>query len=1349
MDQWYFERQGKRFGPCSQEKLQQLLAAGQIGADNLVWRNGMPSWVPARTLPELSAAPAPAAAAKSPAPPTPAVAAKSPAPPTPAPATKTPAPIQPTAPAPMSPAAPVESASEPVAAATRSTRPRGSGGLLGLLHRLLPKPLLFGLYGALGALLGLLLLGELLYWLVRPPELKPEVKLAVAEQLIAYPGGENTLAVKIARSGFRGHVTVGVPDAPRGIQISTVSLADGETDALLTVRVTPNSETRVHYLKVEAAADNAEPASVGFNLKVQEPPPRLLAAVSPAVTVYAGDKNRFQVLLSRDRFKGPVRVEVLDLPPGIVIPLVTVAEGKPEAVLDVIAAKNAAVKEYRLPIEAHALSDHTIRVTDTLWLNVEPPPGKLQLAVAPRVTVFPADKNRFTVRVARQDFKAPVHVEVEGLPAGVRIAGAVIPAEKAEVELEVIADGTALLGTHSARLRAKAETAEKIIASLPLQLVVAAPPPTLQLAVAPKVSVYPGGKTRFGVRIARERFNAPVRIELRDPSRLLTAAPIIIPGGATEGEIELTATPATLRGPLPRQLTPAVIASDTTGKASSPAEAVPVQVLAPPSDLELTVSPTVEAYQGGKFRFAVKVARAGFIGPVQLHFEGLPEGIALPVGVYAPKGAATLNLPANLKDLPLEGRAALRTAPGKYNVKLTGIGPKAPDGKTPTKETTFTLEVKTLPPSKRPPPIDVVFVLDVTNSMDPQIKGIRDGIGKFLKEMKNNELDARVGMVAFRDILYFDADPMTILKFKGGDLFTRDAAAFSTEVGKLKAVGGGDLPESSMEALTTAAKHPFRSGALRVLLLITDERPQTRGNSMPLASALKLLKDRKIDQIHLIVNPAHRPIYEKLHAVAKGGYFDLQKASKVGPGSEGFTSLLPVLSQGIADTIEAAGPAAPRAADPPTPPPPPPPPAGLASEKPPPPRAATPPAPPKVPVPPPPVAGIAAAPRVAAPQPPTTASPTPPRADESGLQGLQSTLVIPQEYRLQLLGAIALWSAALAAGIGLALVAGQRLYLQRGLPRFGASFKALLAGGIAGLIGGAAGQWFFQSTAAPADSTVLALVWEATSRVLAWGLLGGLLGLGMSVFVPNLRRLGGFLGGAAGGLLGALGFVALSALSGPAPARWAGAALLGFCIGMMIALAEKVFRRYWLEVRFGEREIRTYTLGPVPLAVGADEASATVCVRDAPPRALGYYVRGGRVVCEDYTLGTTADAPPGDTRPLGNAKLTVRSDVNAKPTGMNLRLMQVRSVSLLEGMPLTADDLAGLEPQGSDGVVALVSRRPGDPNALLLRNRSKQPWVVKDAAGERTVEPGLSVELSGRCEINFGQVQGKLDISAG
>src|SRR5205085_1128350 len=167
--------------------------------------------------------------------------------------------------------------------------------------------------------------------------------------------------------------------------------------------------------------------------------------------------------------------------------------------------------------------------------------------------------------------------------------------------------------------------------------------------------------------------------------------------------------------------------------------------------------------------------------------------------------------------------------------------------------------------------------------------------------------------------------------------------------------------------------------------------------------------------------------------------FNLEQASKAG---KGFAGLLPELSRGIADTIEAAGPAAPQAMAPPAPPAPAQPP-NLSGEKPKPLGVPTPPKPQPVAPPPPPTPGVASTPQVAAPPPPAAAVPSPPATDDSALKGLQSTEAVPREYQTRLLLAIALWTAAVAGGIGLGLVAGQKLYRQQVWPGWREISKAI------------------------------------------------------------------------------------------------------------------------------------------------------------------------------------------------------------------------------------------------------------------------------------------------------------------
>lgn len=47
---WYYSNAGQQAGPVSEEEFQNLVRAGTIKADTLVWREGMANWVPYNTL---------------------------------------------------------------------------------------------------------------------------------------------------------------------------------------------------------------------------------------------------------------------------------------------------------------------------------------------------------------------------------------------------------------------------------------------------------------------------------------------------------------------------------------------------------------------------------------------------------------------------------------------------------------------------------------------------------------------------------------------------------------------------------------------------------------------------------------------------------------------------------------------------------------------------------------------------------------------------------------------------------------------------------------------------------------------------------------------------------------------------------------------------------------------------------------------------------------------------------------------------------------------------------------------------------------------------------------------------
>lgn len=367
---------------------------------------------------------------------------------------------------------------------------------------------------------------------------------------------------------------------------------------------------------------------------------------------------------------------------------------------------------------------------------------------------------------------------------------------------------------------------------------------------------------------------------------------------------------------------------------------------------------------------------------------------------------------------------------------------------------------------------------------------------------------------------------------------------------------------------------------------------------------------------------------------------------------------------------------------------------------------------------------------------------------------------------------VAIWTGLLAVGLALALIAGQNIYLKRS-PLTAAQAAIAAAGGMAagGLSGGLAEAGFAAaqvSAGLAGDGALLTL-----GRIAGWAVLGGILGRGMGMFVPNLPAARASIAGGIGGMLGAVAFLAAANLVGYAPARWAGAAVLGFSIGLMVALVEAVFRQYWLEVDYGSREQRLVTLGGTPVSIGTG-AGCDIYSRGSPPVALRYHVEQGGVVCEDVPAGRRQTVVPGDQRVAGSLRLTVRGSAGgnvgsaATPAAgtarakaaavpaaagsgasggpsLTLLIAGERSVPLSVGRKLSPAELPGLQPAGGDGVVAEVVANPTNPAVMGLKNRSRQSWsmTIGDNA-PRPVDPGETLRLAPGARVKFGTVSGEI-----
>ncbi len=124
-------------------------------------------------------------------------------------------------------------------------------------------------------------------------------------------------------------------------------------------------------------------------------------------------------------------------------------------------------------------------------------------------------------------------------------------------------------------------------------------------------------------------------------------------------------------------------------------------------------------------------------------------------------------------------------------------------------------------------PVDIVFVLDVTESMQPYIDAVKQNVIQFAQDLSANNRDYRLGLVTFEDYVV-SKYPDCNCAYRNS--FTSDVHQFTDWVSSLHAGGGGDIPEDQLDALAYAASFPFRPQAEGIIIIVTDAPPHHKGD---------------------------------------------------------------------------------------------------------------------------------------------------------------------------------------------------------------------------------------------------------------------------------------------------------------------------------------------------------------------------------------------------------------------------------------------------------------------------------------------------------------------------------------
>lgn len=242
---------------------------------------------------------------------------------------------------------------------------------------------------------------------------------------------------------------------------------------------------------------------------------------------------------------------------------------------------------------------------------------------------------------------------------------------------------------------------------------------------------------------------------------------------------------------------------------------------------------------------------------------------------------------------------------------------------------------------------------------------------------------------------------------------------------------------------------------------------------------------------------------------------------------------------------------------------------------------------------------------------------------------------------LRILALTSTWMGIFAIGYTLSLTFGQNKYLKRPGLQGPEITRGITGGAIVGFLSGFCAQLFFTIAVVVGQRNV---VLAELSRIIAWGMFGAMIGVGMSFVIPNLGRTIGASWGAIGGGVGAIGFILCSALLGDQIGRLAGMAIVGAALGYAIGMAEEASRHAWVEATYGSaKEIVRVSLGATPVCVGSNSQACSIWAQGARPVELRFRFIDNRVVCDDLGKETTFEVAPDAACRIGNVVVTVRT----------------------------------------------------------------------------------------------------------
>lgn len=171
---------------------------------------------------------------------------------------------------------------------------------------------------------------------------------------------------------------------------------------------------------------------------------------------------------------------------------------------------------------------------------------------------------------------------------------------------------------------------------------------------------------------------------------------------------------------------------------------------------------------------------------------------------------------------------------------------------------------------------DIVFVIDTTGSMGDTINSVVNNVNSFVTSLgEKYNVQVNFALVDYKDIEEDGNDSTKIIKNGNSNWFS-NVIEFKKKMNALEVDGGGDDPESAIDALETARNLGFRSSADKYIILITDAGYKIT-NRYKINSLDEEVEKLVSDGIHttVITSSNYKSDYESLFSKTGGIYSDI------------------------------------------------------------------------------------------------------------------------------------------------------------------------------------------------------------------------------------------------------------------------------------------------------------------------------------------------------------------------------------------------------------------------------------------------------------------------------------------